>query len=259
MTKQRTVWDEQVEGFLEAYEKTFVSMTDEWGQLSPRVSNATKAVMMESILNGGLVSPSAKIFLTNAKNWPENEHHDHYDVALGWTFLGKDDKYDYYVNHAWEYLSIVYGGEDSQYKSPDYHSFLEGAYKSYPYAKLRELIQSAQPKMNGKTCYLKPLAEEHEIFYFNCLDPTAVFSYTRDDGFTVTCHGEIGETPQLRIILSDSPDIDIQMGVTYLDKGQTLKTWRAWTKFLNKHSQYASRITRIESTNRSLKTTNSEK
>ena len=145
MTKQRTVWDEQVEGFLEAYEKTFVSMTDEWGQLSPRVSNATKAVMMESILNGGLVSPSAKIFLT---------------------------------------------------------------------------------------------------------DPTAVFSYTRDDGFTVTCHGEIGETPQLRIILSDSPDIDIQMGVTYLDKGQTLKTWRAWTKFLNKHSQYASRITRIESTNR---------
>ena len=29
------------------------SMTDEWGQLSPRVSNATKAVMMESILNGG--------------------------------------------------------------------------------------------------------------------------------------------------------------------------------------------------------------
>ena len=154
MTKQRTVWDEQVEGFLEAYEKTFVSMTDEWGQLSPRVSNATKAVMVESILNGGLVSPSAKIFLT---------------------------------------------------------------------------------------------------------DPTAVFSYTRDDGFTVTCHGEIGETPQLRIILSDSPDIHIQMGVTYLDKGQTLKTWRAWTKFLNKHSQYASRITRIESTNRSLKTTNSEK
>ena len=53
MAKQRTVWDEQVEGFLEAYEKTFVSMTDEWGQLSPRVSNATKAVMMESILNGG--------------------------------------------------------------------------------------------------------------------------------------------------------------------------------------------------------------
>ena len=115
------------------------SMTDEWGQLSPRVSNATKAVMVESILNGGLVSPSAKIFLTNAKNWPENEHHDNYDVALGWTFLGKDDKYDYYVNHAWEYLSIVYGAEAHQYKSPDYHSFLEGAYKSYPYTKLREL------------------------------------------------------------------------------------------------------------------------
>ena len=77
--------------------------------------------------------------LQKRKNWPENEHHDHYDVALGWTFLGKDDKYDYYVNHAWEYLSIVYGAEAHQYKSPEYHSFLEGAYKSYPYTKLREL------------------------------------------------------------------------------------------------------------------------
>ena len=77
------------------------------------------------------------------KNWPENAHHDHYSTELGWKFLGKDDKYDYYVNHDWEYLSIVYGGEDSQYKSPDYHSFLGGAYKSYPYSKLKDLIEES--------------------------------------------------------------------------------------------------------------------
>ena len=74
------------------------------------------------------------------------------------------------------------------------------------------------------------------------------YTYTRDDGFIVACHGGINETPMLRITLSDSPDIHIQMNVTYLDKGQTLNTWRSWTKFLNKHSRFAGKIMRIEST-----------
>jgi len=54
------------------------------------------------------------------KNWPDNEHHDYYDVALGWEFLGKDDNRDYYVNHKRKWLSIVYGCEPWDYLSPDY-------------------------------------------------------------------------------------------------------------------------------------------
>jgi hypothetical protein len=131
-------------------EETHFMYADDWEKYE-----AQRLLLEESMSFVTLEDDTAKLLLEHennhekageieactTKNWPENGHHDHYDVSLGWTFLGKDDKHDYYVNHAWEYLSIVYGGEDSQYKSPDYHSFLEGAYKSYPYAKLRELIQ----------------------------------------------------------------------------------------------------------------------
>ena len=63
-----------------------------------------------------------EIAACTTKNWPENEHHDHYSTELGWEFLGKDDKYDYYINHDWEYISIVYGSQDWEYASPDYGS-----------------------------------------------------------------------------------------------------------------------------------------
>jgi len=99
------------------------------------------------------------------------------------------------------------------------------------------------------------LSKEQAVLGDLQASPTAVFSYTRDDGFLVTCYGEIGETPQLRIILSGRPDICVQMGVTYLDKGQTLKTWRAWTKYLNKHSQWAKNIVSIESRQPNLNNT----
>jgi len=84
-----------------------------------------------------------EIAACTTKNWPENAHHDHYSTELGWKFLGKDDKCDYYVSHKHKFLSIVYGSEDWEYKSPDYHSFLGGAYKSYPYSKLKDLIEES--------------------------------------------------------------------------------------------------------------------
>ena len=76
------------------------------------------------------------------------------------------------------------------------------------------------------------------------------FSYSRDDGFTVMCCGTIDETPYLCITLCDGTAIYIQMNTVYLNKRQTLNTWRSWVKYLNKYSRYATRIVRIESLNR---------
>ena len=58
------------------------------------------------------------------KRWPANPHHDHYDPALGWILLGGDGKNDYYINHQWEYVSIVYGNEPWEYVSPEYNDCL---------------------------------------------------------------------------------------------------------------------------------------
>ena len=57
------------------------------------------------------------------KLFPDNPHHDNYSEALGWEYLGTDEKHDYYVNHKWEYLSIVYGNEAYKYASPEYSWF----------------------------------------------------------------------------------------------------------------------------------------
>ena len=85
------------------------------------------------------------------KNWPENAHHDHYSTELGWEFLGKDDKCDYYVSHKHKFLSIVYGSEDWEYISPDYNILMTGGARGmicevmqeYPYSKLRALIEES--------------------------------------------------------------------------------------------------------------------
>ena len=77
------------------------------------------------------------------KTWPMNNHHDHYDARLGWEHLGSDDKHDYYVNHRWEYMSIVYGAEPQEYLSPNYSSIIAGdisLYHRYPYSQLRKLL-----------------------------------------------------------------------------------------------------------------------
>ncbi len=57
------------------------------------------------------------------KLFPDNPHHYNYSEALGWEHLGTDDKYDYYVNHKYKYLSIVYGHEGHEYASPLYSHF----------------------------------------------------------------------------------------------------------------------------------------
>jgi hypothetical protein len=81
------------------------------------------------------------------------------------------------------------------------------------------------------------------------------YSYTRDDGHKVKCYGKISDTPQLCIRLGeycgcgDARTITIQYHRTFCS-GNILSTWRAWTKYLNKHSQFAGRIIRIDSTNR---------
>ena len=90
------------------------------------------------------------------------------------------------------------------------------------------------------------------------------YTYTRDDGHKVSCYGKISDTPQLCIHLGeycgcgDEQTITIQYRRTF-DSGNILSTWRAWTNYLNKHSQFAGRIVRIESTNRRVFPTHSEK
>ncbi len=77
------------------------------------------------------------------KTWPMNNHHDHYDARLGWEHLGSDDNHDYYVNHRWECISIVYGAEPWDYLSPDYFSIIASDisfYHRYPYSQLRKLL-----------------------------------------------------------------------------------------------------------------------
>lgn len=79
------------------------------------------------------------------KLFPYNPHHDNYSDNLGWQYLGTDDKYDYYVNHEREYLSIVYGSEGYEYMSPMYSSFTSPKFHEYAYAqpaylKLKELL-----------------------------------------------------------------------------------------------------------------------
>ena len=79
------------------------------------------------------------------KLFPDNPHMDNYSEALGWEYLGTDEKYDYYVNHDWEYLSIVYGNEGYEYLSPLYSRFksstaLEFAYGNQAYLKLYQLL-----------------------------------------------------------------------------------------------------------------------
>ena len=85
------------------------------------------------------------------KLFPDNPHMDNYSEALGWEHLGTDDKYDYYVNHKWEYLSIVYGHEGHEYASPLYShfqspKFLEFAYGNKAYLKLYELLTNQKDK-----------------------------------------------------------------------------------------------------------------
>ena len=83
------------------------------------------------------------------------------------------------------------------------------------------------------------------------------YTYTRDDGYKVKCYGTISDTPRLRIYLEDSSQeqtVTIQYHRTF-SSGNILSTWRAWTKFLNKNSQFAGRIVRIESTNRKWRET----
>ncbi len=81
------------------------------------------------------------------KLYPDNPHHDNYSEELGWEYLGTDDKYDYYVNHKWEYLSIVEGDEGHEYMSPMYDSFtspefLEFGYTKPAYLKLKQLLDN---------------------------------------------------------------------------------------------------------------------
>lgn len=81
------------------------------------------------------------------KLFPDNPHHDNYSEELGWEYLGTDDKYDYYVNHKWEYLSIVYGDEGHEYASPMYSwftspKFFEHAFGEPTYLKLKELLDN---------------------------------------------------------------------------------------------------------------------
>jgi len=79
------------------------------------------------------------------KLYPDNPHHDNYSEALGWEYLGSDERHDYYVNHKRKYLSIVYGNEGCEYLSPMYDrfkssKFLEHAFGQPAYLTLKELM-----------------------------------------------------------------------------------------------------------------------
>ena len=83
------------------------------------------------------------------KLYPDNPHHDNYSESLGWEYLGSDERYDYYVNHNCEFLSIVYGNEGYEYLSPMYSlfkssKFLEHAFGQPAYLTLKELLTNQQ-------------------------------------------------------------------------------------------------------------------
>lgn len=70
------------------------------------------------------------------KLFPDSPHHDNYSEELGWEYLGTDDKYDYYVNHKTEYLSIVYGDEEYEYMRPLCSWFKSPKFFEYAYGSI---------------------------------------------------------------------------------------------------------------------------
>ena len=90
------------------------------------------------------------MYMTFEKTWSMNCHEDYYDTRHGWEYLGSDKKHDYYVNHEYELVSIVYGSEPNEYISGGYKYYVNpndsGDFPEYPYTQLRKLIQGEAKK-----------------------------------------------------------------------------------------------------------------
>ena len=80
------------------------------------------------------------------KNWPTNSHMDYYSPDIGWSYLGSDNKHDYYINHVERWTSIVYGEEPRKYVSMPYDQIVSGSTDladEYPYSKLINLVNKS--------------------------------------------------------------------------------------------------------------------
>lgn len=95
------------------------------------------------------------------KNWPTNSHMDYYSPDIGWSYLGSDNKHDYYINHVERWTSIVYGEEPWKYVSMPYDQIVSGSTDragsaslfailadEYPYSKLINLVNKSVEIVN---------------------------------------------------------------------------------------------------------------